>query len=172
MRQKLLLFHLCLVASLTSTARAAEPAYNYDVVADIHSHVSGIALLGFGVDRVAFSAFYALQPSCNSYNCMGYAVFDRDGVVAKTGDTISGLTLTDSIASAGINDEGTVLMQANVATGYGLFTNRSVVATTGDTIGGFYADGFFSEVINDSGNVAFVLDQAVILAKHRGKSSK
>jgi hypothetical protein len=84
-------------------------------------------------------------------------------VVAKTGDTISGVTLTGATA-AGINDEGTVLLMGYFAGGYGLFTKDSVVALTTDTIEGFPVQGIGSSGINDCGKVVFTTNQAVVLA--------
>jgi hypothetical protein len=87
-------------------------------------------------DREAFSGSYSIDPTCYLYSCQGSAVFTRKAVVAKTGDTISGVTLTGATA-AGINDEGTVLLMGYFAGGYGLFTKDSVVVLTTDTIEGF-----------------------------------
>jgi hypothetical protein len=128
------------------------------------------AISHFG--RLAFTGEYAIQPNCNSYSCMGFAVFGPRGVVAKTGDTISGFTISDSVASIGINDDGEVLMQANFRGGYGLFTKDAVVAATGDTINGVQVEGFVNGQINDFGDVAFSSFEAVILAKHRNIHEK
>jgi hypothetical protein len=117
--------------------------------------------------RLAFTGEYALQSNCNSFTCMGFAAFGPRGLVAKTGDTISGFTITDSVATIGINDDGEVLMQANFRGGYGLFTKDSVVAATGDTLAGIQVEGFVNAQINDFGNVAFSSFEAIILAKHR-----
>lgn len=122
--------------------------------------------------RVAFSGEYAIQPNCNSYSCMGFAAFGPGGIAAKTGDTISGLTLTNSVNTIGINDDGKVLMQANFAGGYGLFTQDSVVAATGDTIGGIPLSGFVNGQINDFGDVAFSSFEAIILARHKNVHQK
>jgi hypothetical protein len=114
--------------------------------------------------RTAFTGEYATGSNCLP-NCIGYAIFGPGGVAAKTGDTISGITLT-SVASAGVNDDGVVLMQANFANGYGLFTKDSVVAATGDTLDGFQVGGFVNSQINDCGDVAFSAFEGIILAKH------
>jgi hypothetical protein len=132
--------------------------------------VDGISLTGvfspaishFG--RTAFTGEYANGSKCSS--CIGYAVFGPGGVVAKTGDTISGITLTDATAE-GINDEGVVLMQADFFGGYGLFTKDSVVAATGQTLAGFQVEGFVNSQINDFGDVAFSAFGGVLLAKHK-----
>jgi len=98
-------------------------------------------------------------------------VFGPGGLVAKIGDTISGITLT-SVVSEGINDDGVVLMQADFLNGYGLFTKDSVVAATGDTLAGFQVEGFVNSQINDVGDVAFSAFEAVLLAKHRNGAEK
>ena len=138
--------------------------------------VDGISLLGvfspaishFG--RSAFTGEYANGAACSS--CIGYAVFAPAGEIAKTGDTISGITLTDYIVSEGINDDGVVLMQANFRGGYGLFTKDSVVAATGDTLAGFQVEGFVNSQINDFGDVAFSAFEAVLVAKHKNGQEK
>jgi hypothetical protein len=127
------------------------------------------AISHFG--RVAFTGEFALS-SCNSFNCAGYAAFGPDGVVAKTGDTISGFTLSNSVVTFGVNDDGEVLMQADFPGGYGLFTKDSVVAATGDTIDGVQVEGFVNGQINDFGDVAFSSFDAVILAKHKNIHEK
>ena len=137
--------------------------------------VDGIPLLGafspaishFG--RTAFTGEYAIGSNCSS--CLGYAVFGPGGVVAKTGDTISGITL-NFVISTGINDDGVVLMQGFFSNGYGLFTKDSVVAATGDTLGGVQVEGFFSSEINDCGDVVFSSFGAIILAKHRNSHER
>ncbi len=120
------------------------------------------AISHFG--RTAFTGQYATGSNCLP-NCIGYAVFGPGGVAAKTGDTISGITL-NSVTSVGINDDGVVLMQADFANGYGLFTKDSVVAATGDTLGGFQVEGFVNSQINDCGDVAFSAFEGILLAKH------
>ena len=50
--------------------------------------VSSPAISHFG--RLAFTGTYTIQPNCNSYLCLGFAAFGPGGIVAKTGDTISG----------------------------------------------------------------------------------
>jgi hypothetical protein len=127
------------------------------------------AISHFG--RTAFTGEYATGSNCLP-NCIGYAVFGPGGVAAKTGDTISGITLTNSVASVGINDDGVVLMQANFANGYGLFTKDSVVAATGDVLAGFQVEGFVNSQINDCGDVAFSAFEGVILAKHTNNREK
>ena len=121
------------------------------------------AISDFG--RTAFTGVYATEPNC--YSCLGYAVFGPGGVVAKTGDTISGLTFTNSIFPVGINDECVVLMQANFLNGYGLFTKDSVVAATGDILGGFQVSGFLNSQINECGDVGFSTFEDIVLAKHK-----
>lgn len=138
--------------------------------------VAGIPLLGafspaishFG--RTAFTGEYAIGSNCSS--CLGYAVFGPGGVVAKTGDTISGINFTNYIVPVGINDDGVVLMQANFSDGYGLFTKDSVVAATGDTLGGVQVEGFVNSQINDCGDVVFSSNGAIILAKHRNSHER
>jgi hypothetical protein len=127
------------------------------------------AISHFG--RLAFGGEYVIQPNCYSYSCMGYAVFGPGGVVAKTGDTISGFTLS-SVVPFSINDDGVVLMQANFPGGYGLFTKDSVVAATGDTIAGFQVEGFVNGQINEFGDVAFSSFEAILLAKHKNTHEK
>jgi len=137
--------------------------------------VDGISLTGvfspaishFG--RSAFTGEYADTSDCSS--CIGSAVFGPGGLVAKIGDTISGITLT-SVVSEGINDDGVVLMQADFLNGYGLFTKDSVVAATGDTLAGFQVEGFVNSQINDVGDVAFSAFEAVLLAKHTNGAEK
>jgi len=128
------------------------------------------AISHFG--RLAFSGEYTIQPNCYSYSCMGFAVFGPDGVVAKTGDTISGITFSNSVVPIGINDRGVVLMQANFRGGYGLFTKDSVVAATGDTLAGFQVEGFVNGQINEFGDVAFSSFEAILLAKHKNTHEK
>jgi hypothetical protein len=123
-------------------------------------------------DQLAFTGEYAIEPNCISYSCMGFAVFGPDGIVAKTGDTISGFTFTDSVSAIGINDDGDVLMQANFRGGYGLFTKDSVVAATGETLAGVQVEGFVNGQINDFGDVAFSSNEAIILAKHKNIHEK
>jgi hypothetical protein len=89
-------------------------------------------------------------------------------VVAKTGDTISGVTLTN-VSVTGINDEGTVLLWGNFAGGYGLFTKDSVIVLTTDTIDGNIVGGLGSSAINDRGTVLFNTDRAVVLARRNHK---
>ncbi len=126
------------------------------------------AISHFG--RTAFTGVYATQPNC--YTCLGYAVFGPAGVVAKTGDTISGFTFTNSIVPVGINDDGVVLMQANFLNGYGLFTKDSVVAVTGDILGGFQVTGFLNSQINECGDVVFSAFDGIILAKHKNTQER
>jgi hypothetical protein len=128
------------------------------------------AISHFG--RLAFGGEYAIQPNCYSYSCMGFAVFGPGGVVVKAGDTISGITLSDSVVPISINDDGVVLMQANFPGGYGLFTKDSVVAATGDTIAGFQVEGFVNGQINEFGDVAFSSFEAILLAKHKNTHEK
>jgi hypothetical protein len=115
----------------------------------------------------AFAGEYSIAPGCNSFLCRGFAVFGPRGVVARTGDSISGLTLNDSMEPVSINDEGEVLIQADVAGGYGLFTRDAVVAVTGDKLAGFMVEGFVNAQMNDSGNVAFSASEGILLARRR-----
>jgi hypothetical protein len=124
-------------------------------------------------DRKVFTGLYNIDPSCYTYGCLGTAVFAHNSVIAKTGDTISGITLTDAFAE-GINDEGTVLLQGifNNGNGYGLFTKDSVIVLTTDTIGGFPVGGISASAINDFGSVVFITSNSLVLAKpthHHGK---
>jgi hypothetical protein len=117
-------------------------------------------------DRKAFSGTYSINPSCYLYSCQGSAAFTHNHVVAKTGDTISGTTLT-GVTAAGINDDGTVLLLDNFAGGYGLFTKDSAIVLTTDTIDGNPVEGIASSAINDCGNVVSNTNLVVVLAKRK-----
>jgi hypothetical protein len=117
--------------------------------------------------QTAFAGEYTIAPNCSSYLCMGFAVFGPRGVVAKTGDTIDGITLNNSLAPVSINDQGVVLMQANFAGGYGLFTKDDAVAVTGDKLAGFQVEGFVNSQINNFGDVGFSAFEGILLAKHK-----
>jgi hypothetical protein len=134
--------------------------------------IHGITLAGafspvisrFGL--TAFAGDYAITTNCSSL-CSGYAAFGPGGVVAKTGDIIDGITLSNAIAPVSINDAGTVLMQADFAAGYGLFTKDAVVAVTGDKLAGFQVEGFVNGQINDFGDVGFSAFEGILLARHK-----
>jgi hypothetical protein len=91
----------------------------------------------------------------------GSGIFTPSSVVAKTGDTISGLTLAATFCPA-INDPGTIVFEGVFPApfppgGLGIFTPSTVVAKLGDTIGGLTLTAFGScPVINNRGTIVFV----------------
>jgi hypothetical protein len=125
---------------------------------------SSPAVSRFG--QIAFGGMYTITPNCSSYSCFGSAVFGPHGLVAKTGDTIDGITI-NAASPMSINDQGVVLMQADFGAGYGLFTKDDVVAVTGDKLAGFQVEGFVNSQINDRGDVGFSAFEGILLAKHK-----
>jgi succinate-acetate transporter protein len=75
-------------------------------------------------------------------------------ILAKTGDTIGGVTL-GNIGGFAINDRGTVVFTASFNGGNGIFTASDLLAKTGDTIGGITLGNIGGFAINDRGTVVF-----------------
>jgi hypothetical protein len=83
-------------------------------------------------------------------------IFTQSALLAKSGDTIGGQTLTFiNIFAPTINDSGTVAFVGSFAGGEGIFTQSALVAKSGDTIGGKTLATVFPPVINAGGTVAF-----------------
>ncbi len=76
-------------------------------------------------------------------------------ILAQTGDTIDGKTLT-SVGSPIINNEGTVAFQGSFDGGSGIFTDSKLLVQTGDTIGGNTLTDILEFVMNNAGTVAFL----------------
>jgi hypothetical protein len=96
---------------------------------------------------VAFVGFYGT----------GSGIFTQHGVLAKTGDTIGGLTLTGITPGykTYLNDSGLAAFRANYSGGTGVFTQFSLVAKPGDTIGGLVLGNVFAPSVNDAGDIVF-----------------
>jgi len=75
-------------------------------------------------------------------------------IVVKTGDTISGLTLTNVVCPV-INDRGTIAFMGSFTGGSGIFTPSRVVAKTGDTISGLTLSLVSGPAINNRGTIVF-----------------
>jgi hypothetical protein len=77
-------------------------------------------------------------------------------ILAKTGDTIDGKTLT-FVENPDINSGGTVAFIGGFSDGLGIFTQSSLLVKTGDTIGGqTLTDLGENPDINNGGTVAFI----------------
>jgi hypothetical protein len=89
-------------------------------------------------------------------------IFTQSNLVAQTGDTIGGRTLTDFGAFPKISHSGAIAFLGFFAGGSGIFTPANLVAQTGDTIGGRTLTFIFdiSLVVSDTGTVAFTGDFA------------
>jgi hypothetical protein len=83
-------------------------------------------------------------------------------ILAKTGDTIGGKTLTDIVyTKPGLTNLGTVVFNASYSGGSGIFTQNGLVVKTGNVIDGLTLTGFDANLannvasINDNGEIAF-----------------
>jgi hypothetical protein len=87
----------------------------------------------------------------------GVGIFTQSNLVAATGDTIDGRTLTNVGVFPAISHNGAIAFLGEFAGGKGIFTPSSLVAQTGDTIGGRTLTDIdpFSLVINDTGTILF-----------------
>jgi hypothetical protein len=89
----------------------------------------------------------------------GPGIFTQSNLVAATGDTIDGRTLTNLGVSPVISHRGAIAFSGEFAGGKGIFTPLGLVAQTGDTIGGRTLTDIvpvaFTLAINDTGTVLF-----------------
>jgi hypothetical protein len=82
------------------------------------------------------------------------AIFSSNKLLAGTGSTIGGQTLTE-VGSPAINNNGTVAFAGAFSGGTGIFTPKALLAKSGATVGGVTMDIFGPPAINDRGTVAF-----------------
>jgi hypothetical protein len=82
------------------------------------------------------------------------AIFTSDKLLAGTGKTIGGQTLTE-VGSPSINNNGTTAFAGAFSGGSGIFTQRALLAKSGQAIGGMKMDIFGPPAINNRGTVAF-----------------
>jgi hypothetical protein len=77
-------------------------------------------------------------------------------VVAKTGNSIGGYTITNFSEPALLDDAGNVFFAASHSSGQGIFTPTQVLVKSGDTIGGIRLSSVSSPAVNSSGNLVFL----------------
>ena len=84
-------------------------------------------------------------------------VFTQNALLAQTGDTIGGKTLTgiDSGGTVGLNDNGEVAFTGFFSGSQGIFTQDALLAQNGDTIGGKVLENVGGPSLNDNCEVAF-----------------
>jgi len=77
-------------------------------------------------------------------------------VVAQTGTSIDGNTITNFTQPALLDDSGDVVFAAATSAGQGLFTTDRAIVKTGDTIAGKQLTFITSPSLNQAGEVAFL----------------
>ena len=114
--------------------------------------VDGQTLEGIGLDPVLNSGGIVVVRGLLGPQM--FAMVISRATVARIGNTIGGLTLTD-FASPAINDGGTVAFLGSFSDGTGIFTQAALLARSGASIGGMTPVNFGPPAINDRGTVAF-----------------
>lgn len=94
-----------------------------------------------------------------------YVLFTSDSIVAKSGQTIGGKTITTAGApffgSPAINNRGEVIFAATYGAGtypndLAIFSRNAVIVSVGDSIGGRTISALGQPVLNDYGVIAFL----------------
>jgi hypothetical protein len=109
-------------------------------------------MLSIAVEVCAIVACVSIGGAPANGPTQGYSL----QVVAKTGQSIGGNTITNFTQPAVLNDQGTLVFAAASNTGPGLFTPDAVIAKAGDTIDGKTLTSVTSPAMNQSGNIAFL----------------
>ncbi len=155
------------------------------IVVKVGDTVSGHTLMELSAPDISDLGLIGYEAQDNTN---GRAFFVESTVIAKTGDTIDGLTLVppgDPLAPLDgviLNASGEALFDSDAtnASGtatFGFFTGKHSVVAVGDTIAGISVTGLSSVAsLNDAGQIAFVVNyslptqgQAVVVATPNGQ---
>jgi hypothetical protein len=166
MRSGKLLVFVCLAALLTSSSYAADPSYNYQLIAQSGAKIDGITLLGF--EHMAMNDFDSVvfEASYNDGSYEGAAgIFTKKHVLLKKGDVVRGLTVNRPFIR-GINDFNELLVSFSYGIGIPTALGKFVLhddkivpegkfLKIGDVIDGLTITAFRETYLTDLGEIFF-----------------